>query len=91
MWHELVLNGIGGCTIADAKDRVSYDEFREWVSYRALRGSFNQGLRSDRGAALIADVNLRTSIKNPTHKIYDLLPYEDEPPISLENAMEKWN
>lgn len=33
VWHELVLNGIGGCTIREAKERIDYDEYRAWVAY----------------------------------------------------------
>ena len=34
MWHELVLCGIGGRTIAEAQQRLSYTEFFAWVRYR---------------------------------------------------------
>ena len=46
VWHELVLNGVGGSTIAEAKERLSYAEYRAWVAYlKDKRGSLHPGHR----------------------------------------------
>lgn len=54
MWHELVLHGIGGRTIAEAKERLSYAEALDWYEYIARRGSLNWGTRLEGGFALLA-------------------------------------
>lgn len=90
MWHELVLNGIGGNTILEAQHKVSYDEFMSWAAYRRMRGSLNVGLRIDRGSALLASMYANSKSKNGGYRVYDFTPFEEEPPISVDQAMEKW-
>ena len=90
MWHELVLNGIGGRTIAEAQERISYPEFLQWVIYRRKRGSLNLGRRVEHGSALLATLYSNSKSKNGGHKIHDFMPHEDEPAVSLEKAMETW-
>ncbi|PNQ53571.1 hypothetical protein C1141_20570, partial [Vibrio agarivorans] len=53
VWHELVLAGVGGRTIAEAKERLTYQEARQWFSYIAKRGSLNIGRRMEQSAALM--------------------------------------
>ena len=48
------MNGIGGRTIAEAKLRISFPEFKAWAAYRNKRGSLHPGMRTERGAALLA-------------------------------------
>lgn len=51
MWHELVLCGVGGKTIAEAKANMSYHEAQQWFAYAKRSG----GLRhNDRLLATIA-------------------------------------
>lgn len=38
-----MLNGVGGSTIAEAKERLSYAEYRAWVAYLNKRGSLHPG------------------------------------------------
>lgn len=49
-----MLNGIGGRTIEEAKERMSYVEAQQWSAYMARRGSLNVGTRLEWGFALIA-------------------------------------
>lgn len=49
-----MLNGVGGCTIAEAKERLTYEEAMQWARYRAKRGSFNIGRRIECSSALVA-------------------------------------
>lgn len=42
---ELVMNGIGGTTIAEAKRNLSAEEVRLWADYRMQRGTLNLGMR----------------------------------------------
>jgi hypothetical protein len=48
-----VLNGIGGRTIAEAKERITHDEFVAWVGYIRKRGTLNVGLRLEVGLGLL--------------------------------------
>lgn len=82
--------GIGGRTIAEAKHRLSYSEFCGWQKYRLKRGSLNIGMRVERGAALLATLYANARSKDGGYKIFDFMPHEEEPPISLEEAMNKW-
>lgn len=88
MWCELVLNGIGGTTIEEAQRNLSAAEYCTWAEYRAKRGSLNQMLRTDRGFALLACLYSARHGGKPA--LYDFLPHEQEPEITLEQAMKDW-
>lgn len=85
--------GIGGRTIEEAQSRLSYPEFLQWVAYRRKRGSLHLGMRVERGAALLATLYVNTHKKKGAEgsKIYDFMPHEDEPALSLDDAMEAWH
>lgn len=72
MWHELVLHGIGGATIAEAKDRLSHTEARAWAAYMNKRGPLNLGRRLEHGFAMVA---LMLSHKKDA-RLADFLVYE---------------
>jgi len=84
--------GIGGRTIAEAQQRISYPEFVRWARYRAKRGSLNPGLRVERGSALLATMYANAHRKEhaPPYNIFDFAPYHDQPEITLEEAMKSW-
>ena len=84
--------GIGGSTIAEAQQRISYPEFVRWVKYRAKRGSLNQGLRIERGSALLATMyaNAHRKEHSPAYALHDFAPYHDQPVLTLEDAMASW-
>jgi hypothetical protein len=50
----------------------------------------NLGLRIERGSALLSTLYANSKSKNGGYKIYDFMPHEEEPPISLEEAMKTW-
>lgn len=50
----MVINGIGGNTIAQAKRNLSYDEVMLWAAYREQTGSLNVGQRVELSSALVA-------------------------------------
>ena len=54
MWHQLVLHGIGGRTIAEAKRSISDREFRRWLKYIEKNGTLDWGMRLEGGFALLA-------------------------------------
>lgn len=96
LWHELVLAGIGGRTVAEAKDRVSWDEFFAWMSYRASHGPLHLHGRLQDGFARVAHTIAsvaprRQGARRP--KLQDFmawLPRAADQPIDLETAMERW-
>lgn len=68
--------GVGGRTIEEAKERLTYDEYLRWVEYRRMRGSFNVGMRIEECSALVAQqVNNSAGGKA---KIGDFMPHKDE-------------
>ncbi|HHQ2782015.1 TPA: phage tail assembly protein T [Pseudomonas aeruginosa] len=81
--------GIGGRTIAEAKSRLSYREFMSWCRFRDKRGSLHLGMRIERGTALLSALYANAHSKEP-YKIYDFMPHEDEPVLSLEAALDSW-
>jgi hypothetical protein len=87
-----VLNGVGGRTIAEAQERMSLQEFSQWVAFRKKRGGLHPGRRIDRGFALLASMYANTHTKNGGFKTADFQPFEDDDkPISLVAAMENWD
>ena len=85
------MHGIGGHTIAQAKDALSYPEFLTWVKFRNKRGSLHTGMRVERGAALLATLYANSHSKDSGYTVYDFMPHEDEPEMSLEQAMAEWS
>lgn len=84
-----MLCGVGGRTIAEAKQRMSYAEFRQWRAYRELRGSFNLGQRVEFGSALLASL-YASRRGGEVASLYDFAPHHDKPEPSLEQAMKEW-
>lgn len=84
--------GIGGRTIAEAQDRLSYHEFLRWSMYRRKRGSLNGGLRTERGTALLATLyaNNNRNKDTPAYALHDFAIYHDVPGITLDQAMKDW-
>lgn len=77
-WHELVLAGVGGRTIAEAKARLTYNEAQSWFLYMQERGTFSLGQRIDEMSAtlgyMLAAVN---GVKNKS--VEDYLPDRSKP------------
>lgn len=51
MWHELVLAGVGGKTIAEAQSNLSYTEFLSWYAYIKKNGPVSIQRRQEELAA----------------------------------------
>jgi hypothetical protein len=47
-WCELVLHGIGGATIEEAQERLTYAEAVTWARFMEQHGTLNVGRRIDR-------------------------------------------
>lgn len=80
-----MLHGIGGRTIAEAKERMTYDEVLAWSEYIRMRGSLNIGNRLEQGFALIAMMISRACGGNSD--ITDYMPHFEKAPASIEDIM----
>lgn len=87
-----MLNGIGGRTIAEAQENMTYPEFLTWVKYRRLRGSLHPGMRFEIALAQFQAnyFNGRTGKGAPTLYQQDFAPHMDPRVQTLEEAMESW-
>ncbi|BBP82884.1 MULTISPECIES: phage tail assembly protein T [unclassified Pseudomonas] len=84
-----MLNGIGGRTIVEAQQRLSYREFLSWARFRNKRGSLHPGMRIERGTALLASLHANTHGRGG-YSLYDFMPHEQAPALTLEQAMATW-
>ena len=73
-----MLAGIGGRTIEEAQNNMTYSEVVRWQHYRNKRGGFNIALRLERSAALLATLFYNRHYKT-TADMYDFMPYEERP------------
>lgn len=86
-----MLNGIGGRTIAEAKEKISADEFGRWVEYRKQFGPLNGPWRAERDAAMLAALYHNSKVKQGNElPWYRFAPHHEEPEITVEQAMEIW-
>lgn len=76
--------GIGGSTIAEAKENLSYAEYLDWCSYIKKRGSLDVGSRIEWAGALIAMVVNNSN--GGKAKMTDFMPHYEEPPASIESV-----
>jgi len=88
------MNGVGGNTIAKAKEAISYTEYLQWADYMKRYGSLNVAQHIERGFALIAHTlcvanKIKTNGTIPGLK--DFMPHYHEREISLEEAMRTWH
>jgi hypothetical protein len=85
VWHELVLAGIGGRTVAEAKECLQYTEFLDWLTFRQMRGSLFVGNRLESGFALLASLTVQAAGGKATQQ--DYMPHADLPEASLSDVM----
>lgn len=83
-----MLCGVGGRTIAEAKERLSYSEAMQWHAYMKKRGGTNLGLRLEAGFALVATAISRSV--GGKAKFEDFTPHlKDEEESGLMNIFSK--
>ncbi|WP_228203392.1 hypothetical protein [Acinetobacter sp. CFCC 10889] len=87
-WCELVLNGIGGRTIAKAKANISYPELKIWRAYRAKRGSLFFGRRLEQVFGRYHADYIALKIQKEVD-VYNFMPHEDAPETSFEEERMK--
>ena len=79
-----MLAGVGGRTVAEAKERLSYDEVQAWSAYMERRGSLHVGMRLEYGFALLASIVNNALGGHATMR--DFMPHIEQP-NSLEEVM----
>ncbi|WP_434986953.1 hypothetical protein [Pseudomonas protegens] len=83
-----MLNGVGGRTIAEAKERMTYQEALAWGRYIDRYGSLHTGRRLEAGSALVALQTHR--LGGGMAELLDFTPHEQRLGLSLERAMNEW-
>lgn len=86
-----MLAGIGGRTIAEAQENLSYIEFMQWLEYRKRYGSLTIATRIEEGIALLnaTYANRHRREHSPPYSIDDFLS-RPEREITEEEAMQEW-
>ena len=79
------MNGIGGQTVAEAKERMAYSEALMWSAFIRKRGSLNTGLRLENGFALLAVMINRAVGGKATME--DFMPHADQKVADLADVM----
>jgi hypothetical protein len=80
-----VLNGVGGCTVAEAKERLTYQEALDWFAFIRKRGSLNIGMRLEAGFALLAA--MYSNAHGGKGSMEDFMPHTDkEDGMSIDRA-----
>jgi hypothetical protein len=80
-----VLAGVGGRTIAEAKERLSYSEALEWSAYMQKRGSLHVGGRVEFSIALLAAMINKALGGSAT--VRDFIPHAAHQQGSIEDVM----
>lgn len=87
-----MLHGIGGKTIAEAQETLTWDEFLTWAAYVAKRGSLDTGLRTEvavaRFCALFANYQ-RTKQTDKQWHLEDFAPHMDQREITAKELAEQ--
>ena len=82
-----MLHGIGGRTVAEAKLRMSHDEWLSWLAYFRRFGSLNHGTRVDVATArLCLMVNRAMGGKA---ELKDFIPVYEDPEPQEAQSMEQ--
>ncbi|WP_218646841.1 hypothetical protein [Acinetobacter sp. SwsAc6] len=83
----MVLSGIGGCTIAEAKSNITNAEVSQWVAFRNKRGSLFIGRRIEQGFGNLIATYLGSKGAKDV-KAQSFMPHEEQPQeMSLEEYM----
>lgn len=85
-----MLNGIGGRTIAEAQHRMSAREVGIWMAFREKYGSLHMGRRVEQAQATTSAILANANSEKGGHTVYDFMPHEEEPELTLEEAMAQW-
>lgn len=73
------MNGVGGRTIAEAKENLSYKEFLAWAYYRSRRGSLNSGLMVELSIAVLSALTANLANRNNKFSMWDFTQHFNKP------------
>ncbi|MFJ3121040.1 hypothetical protein ACIPI6_31435 [Pseudomonas protegens] len=87
------MNGIGGRTIAEAQQNMTYPEFVVWMKFRAKRGSLHLGMRVEMALAQFQAFYVNSKTGKDAHRLYqqDFAPHMDPRVETLEEAVAGWS
>jgi hypothetical protein len=89
-WGELVLSGIGGRTIEEAKRNISTKEFEFWKAYRLKYGSLSVIRRIEQGfGGWMAHYTHFQVEKGTDIDPFDFMPHEEAPTQTFEQQRMK--
>lgn len=80
-----MLNGIGGRSIQEAKQNLTYDEVLDWSAYIKQRGQINIGQRLEIGFALLAMLIIKSN--GGKADMEDFMPHFDKAEADIESVM----
>lgn len=88
-----MLAGIGGKTVAEAQQRISYPEFIGWLKYRRQHGGLNVAERVERSIAVFSAMfaNMHRLKGSAALEFTDFTPHHQAKPVTLEEAMKEWS
>ena len=69
------MNGIGGNTIAEAKENLTYREALDWAQYRKQTGPLNLALRIELAAAIISQQLWMTIRRAENVRLNPFMPF----------------
>ncbi len=82
--------GVGGSTIQECKESLSWSEYLVWLKFRQKYGSLHQGMRVDRAVARAASFFGNAMSKRGGLRPEDFSPYdaaiEEDREVSNEEA-----
>lgn len=70
------MHGVGGNTVEEAQQRISYSEYLDWCSYVSKNGSLNPAKRLEKTLALIAATFANALFKKSNGKQFELADFE---------------
>lgn len=84
-----MLNGVGGRTIAEAKQHLSYPETLLWYAYYQKYGSLNTNRRLQQELAELK-LMLAAKLGATDTDLYDYMPNEDAPDITFDEMRKQY-
>ncbi|SDS41832.1 hypothetical protein [Pseudomonas prosekii] len=86
------MNGIGGRTIAEAQENLTYPEFLVWMKFRQKRGSLHPGMRVETALARFQAFYANVKLPKDALRLHqeDFAPHMDPRVESLDEAVARW-
>jgi hypothetical protein len=72
-----VLCGVGGRTVEEAKENLTYDEYVNWCRYRSKWGGLHVGMRIDRAVAHALRAYFNAHSKTANLRFPSFSPYDE--------------